>query len=186
MRRQVTLLLVASLVASLAAGCSATTPQAKAKSSTSASPTHALATLPPPHSDWTISVTARQPTAHVTSWERVTAAKAASLPHSKTAVIFICVGPDLLSVAMKQRRVREAVWNGNHELLASNIVTTPIARMIRIPPGPYFAQVASIDQRTGKPNAARAETASGRLRAGESIYLVQGNGCPSPKAKLPQ
>lgn len=161
------------------AGCTVGSSMLPLVASQTPTPRPSGPSTPTPSSGITIPVDAPQPTARITSWERVTTPQAEGLSSSETATVYVCVGPDLLSKASGESEARVAIWGTHHELLYSKIVPIPSARVIRIPSGNYYAQIASVNAQTGRVDGSRASASHGRLTSVGYIYLFRGNGCPS-------
>lgn len=168
--------LFAGAAALLLAGCSVTTSTMPLTPSKTASPAISAAPTPTPSGGLTIPVDAPQPTAHIPPVEHVVAMGANTLPANKTATIWVCVGPSLLSPVGSQVQVQ--VVNAEHVRVYSQTAPLPFARAISIVPGKYVASVVDLNSQGGRTQNTIGSKAAGQLSVGQYVYLVGGNSCP--------
>jgi hypothetical protein len=96
---------------------------------------------------------------------------------TKAAKVYFCIGPSLSEPVGTAMQIK--VVNAQHLVVFSRVAALPFANVVRIVPGRYVASIGSVDQLNTTPVVHQAAKASGRLPAGQAIYLMSGNSCPS-------
>ena len=170
------ILLVGVVAALLLGGCTVRTSTLPLRPSATPTPSVSAVPTPTPSAGITIPIDAPQPTASIPPREYVSASDVGNMPARKTGVIYVCVGPELLSPVGSQVRVR--IVNAEHVPVYSRTAPLPFARAIAIVPGRYVASLVPVDKAGGASNNTISAKSQGKIGAGESIYLISGNSCP--------